>query len=91
MYSLKIFNNEGKQVDAKIVFAFHCVETDKKYVALDYQKHVFEPNSSYCNLDILEIEKEENNNLYMTNISEEEWVKVKKALQTKVFASVKDV
>lgn len=90
MYSLKIFNNEEKQIDANIVFAFHCDETGKKYVAMDYQKHIFEPNSSYSNLDILEIKKEENKNLYITNISEEEWPAVKRSLQVKVFASVKD-
>ena len=45
----------GNVIEANFVLAFHCDETNKTYVAIDYQKQIFEKNSHYNNLDILEV------------------------------------
>ncbi|MCI8276560.1 MAG: DUF1292 domain-containing protein [Clostridia bacterium] len=90
MDNIYISDMEGNKIDAKLIFSFHCDETSKKYIAIDYQKQVFEKNSRYSNLDILEVIKEGKNSIYVTNIKDNEWDTVKKALQYKIFASIKN-
>lgn len=91
MDNIYISDTQGNEVDAKLVFSFFCTETQKKYIAIDYQKQIFEKNSKYSNLDILEVVKEAKNRVLVTNIDENEWDTVKKALQFKIFATIKDI
>ena len=41
MDNIYISDMEGNKIDAKLIFSFHCDETSKKYIAIDYQKQVF--------------------------------------------------
>lgn len=91
MRKIRVKDDQGNVIDANFILAFHCEETNKTYVAIDYQKQIFEKNSNYNNLDILEVLKEARDGLVLTDIPEEEWPHVKKALQFKIFANIKDV
>lgn len=88
MHKIRILDNKGILVEANFIFSFHCTDTKKNYVALDYQKQVFDKTSTYNNLDILEISKEENNTIYIADIPDSDWEKVKYALQNDVFANI---
>lgn len=90
MNNIYISDTEGNRINANLIFSFFCKETQKKYIAIDYQKQVFEKNSRYSNLDILEVLKEEKNRVFVSNIKENEWELVKKSLQYKVFAEITD-
>ena len=79
----------NKILDIEIVFSFICPNTKRKYVAFDFQKNIFEKNSSYNNLDILEITKEESNLIYVSEIEDNEWDNVKHALQYQIFSNIK--
>ena len=79
----------GNSLDMKIVFAFTCPKTKRKYVALDFKKEIFDKNSSYNNLDILEITREEVNKLYVSEIEDGEWDNVKSALQYEIFSNIR--
>ena len=91
MRKIIVKDDLGNVIEANFVLAFICEETNKTYVAIDYQKQIFEPNSNYNNLDILEVVKEARNGLVLSDISDEEWPIVKKALQFKIFANIKDI
>lgn len=79
----------GNSLDIKIVFSFICSKNQKKYIAFDFNKNIFDKNSSYNNLDILEITKEESNIIYVSEIEDNEWDNVKYALQHQIFANIK--
>lgn len=89
MQKLKVIDKTGNSVNIELVFSFHCKKTKKNYVALDYKKNIFQPNSSYNNLDLLEIVKEEANTIYVSEIEESEWEDVKYALQYEIFSNIK--
>lgn len=91
MDNIYITDMHGNEINAKLIFSFICTETQKKYIAIDYQKQIFEKNSKYSNLDILEVVKEAKNKVLVTNINEDEWDTVKKSLQYKIFSAIKDV
>lgn len=79
----------GNPLDIKIIFSFVCPKTKRKYVAFDFQKNIFDKNSSYNNLDLLEITKEESNVIYVSEIRDSEWDNVKHALQHEIFSNIK--
>ena len=60
-----------------------------KYIAIDNSDLVFSENSSYNNLDILEITKEENNKYFVSNIPENEWEAVKNTMIQEIFSKIK--
>jgi hypothetical protein len=91
MRKITVKDDQGNVIEANFVLAFLCEETNKTYVAIDYQKQIFERNSNYNNLDILEVVKEARNGLVLSDIPDEEWPVVKKALQFKIFANIKDI
>lgn len=88
MQKIRIFDSEGKKLDMDLSFSFNCKENGKTYVAVNNHNEIFEKNSRYANLDILEIIKEKGNTIYVTDIKEEDWDIVKKALQFNVFAKM---
>lgn len=89
MQKINIIDKSGNSLDIELVFAFHCKKTGKNYVALDYKKNVFEKNSSYNNLDILEVISEKSNTIHVSEIEETEWEDVKYALQYEIFSNIK--
>ena len=90
MRKIKVKDEQGNVIDANFILAFICDDTNKTYVAIDYQKQIFEKNSNYNNLDILEVIREDPNGLVLTDIRDDEWPLVKKALQYKIFANIKE-
>lgn len=84
----KIFNSKGERLNMDIIFSFTCKENGKNYVAINNGEDIFEKNSRYANLDILEIIKVKTKTIYVSDIPSEEWDTVKKALQFNVFAKM---
>lgn len=88
MKSIRIFNIDKQLQNMEIIFSFTCNENGKNYVAINNKNYIFEDNSRYANLDILEIVKEKGSTIYVSDIPDEEWDIVKKALQFKVFSKL---
>ena len=80
----------GNPINIKIVFSFVCPKNKKKYIAFDSQKNIFDKNSSYNNLDLLEITKEESKTIYVSEIEDSEWDIVKYSLQHEIFSNIKN-
>ncbi len=88
MKDIRIFNMDKEILDMDLIFSFTCQENGKNYVAINNHDDIFEQTSRYANLDILEIIKETGNTIYVSDIPDDEWDLVKKALQFKVFAKM---
>ena len=58
---------------------------DKKYAVLEYNQNLFADDSKYSNLNIFEIYKINNNKVYLSDIKEENWDKIKDFLQKEIF------
>lgn len=89
MKKIQVFNYLGKPIKADLVFAFSCLENGKKYIALNNGDLVFSENSSYNNLDILEVVSEENNEYIVTTILDEDWEIVQKTMIDEIFSKIK--
>lgn len=88
MQKTRIFNSNSERLNMELLFSFVCKENGKTYVALNNNDEIFEKNSRYANLDILEIIKEKGNAIYVSDIKDEDWDTVKHALQFNVFAKM---
>lgn len=88
MQKIKILNANGKTLNMELSFSFNCKENGKSYVAINNKEDIFEKNSRYVNLDIFEILQEKGRAIYVTDVKDEEWDLVKKALQYNVFAKM---
>lgn len=88
MQKIRILNANGEELNMYLSFSFTCKENGKNYVAINNKDEIFEKNSRYANLDILEIIKEKGNAIYVTDIKDEDWDTVKRALQFNVFAKM---
>ncbi len=88
MNQLKILNSKGEKLDMDIIFSFTCKENGKNYIAINNKDEIFEKNSRYANLDILEIIKVTTKAVYVSDIPIDEWNNVKHALQYNVFAKM---
>ena len=40
MRKIRVKDDQGNVIDANFILAFHCEETNKTYVAIDYQKQI---------------------------------------------------
>lgn len=89
MKKILFYSYLGKPITADLVFSFTCEETGKNYVAVNNGDLVFSQNSSYNNLDILEIIKEQANRCYVGNIPERDWEAVQETMLNKIFAKIK--
>ena len=83
MNKIIMLDKNNYKVDAKLVFSFTYL--DKKYAVLEYAQNLFEENSKYSNLNIFEISKVNNNKIYLSDIEEENWEKIKDFLQKEFF------
>ena len=83
MNKIIMLDKNNYKVDAKLVFSFTCL--DKKFVVLNYNQNLFEENSKYSNLNIFEIYKVRNNKIYLSDIKENDWKKIKDFLQEEIF------
>lgn len=88
MKKIRIMNPQGELLNMELLFSFNVKETGKNYVAINNHNEIFENNSRYANLDLLEIIQEKSNTIYVSNIPDKEWPAVKKALQFDVFSKM---
>ncbi len=79
----------GNDLKAKIIFSFVCPKDKKKYVVFDFKKSIYNQTSTYSNLNILEITKEESNAIYVSEIQDSDWENVKYTLQNEILANLK--
>lgn len=79
---------DGNIVQAKLIIAFFSNETKKNYIALDNNISVFSQDSSYNNLDVFEITKEDNNTFYISDIPNNEWELVKNTMIKEIFSKI---
>ena len=77
---------ENKIINAKLIFSFSI--DAKKYIVLDFPLPIFTDNSKYNNLNVVEIYKTEENKIYVQDIKENEWKKIKDFLQENVFDNI---
>lgn len=89
MKKILFYNYQGKPIKADLVFAFPCKETGKNYIAINNGDLVFSQDSSYNNLDILEVIKEQAGRCYVRNISEQDWEIVQEAMLNNIFAKIR--
>jgi hypothetical protein len=78
MKKIPIFDYRGSPIKANLIAAFTSPETHKTYVIIDNSDLVFSENSSFNNLDVLEVVKEERNEYYLSNIPDSDWDGVQK-------------
>lgn len=91
MKKILFYNYQGKPIKADLVFAFDCKETGKKYIAINNSDLVFSENSSYNNLDILEIVREQADRCYVANPPAEEWEAIQESMLNNIFAKIKSM
>jgi hypothetical protein len=85
MPKMKCVDDKLNELNVDLVFSFNIPELKSGFAVVDNQAPIFEKNSMYNNLDILKIVSTENNTITLTDLSDEEWPAVKKALQFQVF------
>lgn len=83
MNKIIMLDKNNYKVDAKLIFSFTYL--DKKYAVLEYNQNLFADDSKYSNLNIFEIYKINNNKVYLSDIKEENWDKIKDFLQKEIF------
>lgn len=89
MKKILFYNYQGKPIKADLVFSFPCKETGKNYIAINNGDLVFSQDSSYNNLDILEVIKEQAGRCYVRNIPEQDWEIVQEAMLNNIFAKIR--
>ncbi|MBR3512195.1 MAG: hypothetical protein IKN74_04470 [Clostridia bacterium] len=85
MPKMKCVDDKLNELNVDLVFSFNIPELKSGFAVVDNQAPIFEKNSMYNNLDILRIVSTENNTITLTDLTDEEWPEVKKALQFQVF------
>lgn len=88
MNNFKIYNMDKERMNMNLIFSFFCKENNKTYVALENADSIFEDNSSYANIDVLELIKSAKNTIYVSKIPDDEWLLVKQTIQHKVFSKI---
>lgn len=88
MQPISIINVKKEPLNMEFLFAFTCKTNSKNYVVINNKDDIFEANSRYANLDILEIVETRGTILIVSSIPENEWPEVKKSLQFEVFAKM---
>jgi len=89
MENIRFFNIKGQRINADFVFALTVPELNKTFVALNNSDLVFSDDSSYNNIDILELVKEDGNNFYITDIKDEDWDLVKQTVIDELLSKIK--
>ena len=84
--NINIIDENNYKIDAQLIFSFSIEE--KKYVVLDYSLPLFNDASKYNNLNIFEISKIEDNKIYVSDIKENDWKKIKDFLQEEIFKNI---
>ena len=88
MENIRFFDMKGNRIKAEFIFAITVSELNKTFVALNNGDLVFNEDSSYNNLDILELIKEDGNNFYISDIKENDWEYVEKAITDELLSKI---
>ena len=86
MQPITIINTKKEPLNMELLFSFTCKTNGKNYVAINNKDDIFEPNSRYANLDILEIVEERANAVINTEYTER--FATEKALRQKKIISM---
>ena len=89
MENIRFFNIKGQRINADFIFALTVPELNKTFVGLNNSDLVFSDDSSYNNIDILELVKEDGNNFYITDIKDEDWDLVKQTVINELLSKIK--
>ncbi len=84
--NINIIDENNFKIDAKLIFSFS--NSSKKYVVLDYTLPLFNEESKYNNLNVFEISKIEENNIYVKDIDENDWKEIKDFMQKEIFDKI---
>ncbi len=88
MNKIQVLDRDGNELNMELIFSFVCKETGKNYVALYNNDSVFEKNSRFANIDILEMIQVKSRYIYVSTIPDEDWDTVKHCLQFNVFSKM---
>lgn len=88
MDKILITDIKGNIISSEFIVSFYSDETKKTYIVLNNSDKVFSENSSYNNLDVFEIIKEENNIFYVSDIPENEWQIVQDTMLKEFFSKI---
>ena len=88
MDKILITDIKGNAISSEFIVSFFSDETKKTHIVLNHSNKVFSENSSYNNLDIFEIIKEENNIFYVSDIPENEWKIVQDTMLKEFFSKI---
>ena len=89
MDNVRFFDIKGNKINAEFILSLNIPSLNKTFVAINNGDLVFDENSSYNNLDILEITSEDGNSFYVSDIKDEDWEIVKQALIDEFFSKIK--
>ena len=84
--NINIIDENNFNIDAILIFSFS--NSNKKYVVLDYTLPLFNEESKYNNLNVFEISKIEENNIYVKDIDENDWKEIKDFMQKEIFDKI---
>ena len=89
MENIKFFDIKGNRIIAELIFAINVPHLNKAFVAINNSDLVFNEESSYNNLDILEIIKEDGNSFYVSDVQDEDWDLVKQSIIDEFLSKIK--
>lgn len=88
MQKVVIKDIKGNIVSGEFVLSFFSEETKKNYVVLNNSDLVFSQESSYNNLEVFEITKEENDIFYISDILDSEWEIIQNTMLKEIFSKI---
>ena len=89
MENIRFFDIKGNRIMAELIFALNVPTLNKTFVAINNDNLVFDEKSSYNNLDILELIKEDGNSFYVTDVKDEDWDFVKQTVIDELLSKIK--
>ena len=89
MENIRFFDIKGNRIIAELIFAINVPSLNKAFVAINNSDLVFNEESSYNNLDILEIIKEDGNSFYVSDVQDEDWDLVKQSIIDEFLSKIK--
>lgn len=88
MQNIIIKNEKGNIVSAEFILSFYSDETKKNYIVLNNSELVFTKESTYNNLEVFEITKEDDDVFYISDILDEEWEIIQNLMIKEIFSKI---
>lgn len=89
MNNFLFLDTDNNELNLKLIASFFCSQTKKSYVIIDNQEKIFSSNSSYNNLDVLEIASFSGKDIKLKEIQDDEWEIVKNFIYENIFGKIK--